>query len=41
MKSLERFPNVTFSKIFNKLDENMRNCTSFKSTKDKMKKKVF
>ena len=38
MKSLERFPNVTFPKIFNKLNDNIRNCTSFKSTKAKMKK---
>ncbi len=41
MKSLERFPNVTFPKIFNKLNDNIRNCTSFKSTKAKMKKSIL
>jgi len=37
LKSLERFPNVSFPKIFNKLDENIRNFSSFKSTKKRMK----
>ncbi len=41
LKSLERFPNVSFPKIFNKLDENIRNCTSFKSTKKRMKKSII